>query len=196
MWVLLALALTFPDASAFKSLSSTEQIDISIARSGEVPWVLATHTLSVAPEKVFELLSNFGNYQKVFAGSVKSVAILSTSKEATRLHVVWPLPFPMRNRDAVIKYSGSKTATGYLIDWLHDDAKGDPSEGLRIEKVAGKTEITTGKTPGTTLVTYTYFADLGGSLPEFIKEASYIEEPIVYFNSIRKYFGLTAISGK
>jgi hypothetical protein len=194
----LVIALTIPEQTAFKPLFKNPDIEIALAASPKEPWINASHSLPVSGETIFALLTDFSRYETTFAGSVKSVKVLEKGDDFVRLHIIWPLPFPMRNRDAVVKYTYRKVENQYLISWKHDAKSDDPTEGLRIEEVAGQTVITpveASKTPQSNL-TYTYYADLGGSLPAFIKEGSYIEEPVVYFNAVRKYFSLAPISGK
>lgn len=195
---LLVLALTIPEQTAFKPLLKNPDIEITMAKSQKEPWINASHTIPISSEKIFALLTDFNRYETTFGGSVKSVKVLEKGADFVRLHIVWPLPFPMRNRDAVVRYTFAKVDKNYLISWKHDEKTGDPEEGLRIEEVAGQTVITTGDeadTPRSNL-TYTYYADLGGSLPNFIKEGSYVEEPVVYFNAVRKHFGIVPISAK
>lgn len=163
---------------------------MTIARSKNgPPWIRAVQELPVAAERVFSVLSDFERYAVLFAPHVKTAKILTRDGQSARLHLVWPLPFPMRNRDAVVRYTSAKEDTLYKVRWQHAPESSDPSEGLRIEVVAGET-VLTARTPETTSVEYTYFADLGGDLPDFIKEASYKEEPVAYFNALRKHFSL------
>lgn len=194
-FLLLLLALALPDSARFKPLLQTPTVTISIARGDKEPWITGTHTLPVDAEKVFTLLSGFDDYARIFSEGVKTAKILTREPGMARIHIVWPLPFPMRNRDAIVKYTAKKTTTGYQIDWTNDPVKNDPESGLRIDEVMGQTMISAAD-QGMTQITYTYYGDLGGSLPDFIKEASYSEEPLVYFNSIRKQFGLQPVSAK
>lgn len=194
MLYLLLMALAIPDAGAFKPLAQDDQVAVAIVRNdGQPPWVQATHELPVPAEKVYELLADFDSYASVFAGSVKSAKILDRKPAGARMHIVWPLPWPMKNRDAVVAYEAQKEPGLFRIDWVHSPQNGDPAEGLRIEQVMGRTVIEA-KDANRSVVRYTYYGDLGGDLPDFIKEASYKEEPVVYFNAIRKKLALPAVA--
>jgi hypothetical protein len=193
-YLLLLLALTIPDTGAFKPLAQDNHVAVAIVRNGDQPpWVEATHELPVAAEKIYDLLADFDSYANVFAGSVKTARILDRKPDSARIHIVWPLPWPMKNRDAVVSYEAKKEAGLYRIDWVQNAQKGDPEEGLRIEHVMGRTVIEA-KDATSSLVRYTYYGDLGGDLPDFIKEASYKEEPVVYFNAIRKKLALPGVA--
>ena len=56
-------------------------------------------------------------------------------------------------------------AGGYRLTWRDDARASDPSEGVRIGRVAGETRIEP-LAEGRCRVTYTFLGDLGGDFPE------------------------------
>lgn len=112
--------------------------------------------------------------------------MLESSGSSARLHVVWPYPFPLRNRDAVIEYRFETLADGSVVlSWSGNARPGDPREGVRIDRVEGETRATE-LAPGSSRVTYTYLGDLGGKFPRSAEEKAWRAEPVEYFRALRR----------
>ena len=184
---LFLLSPTAPESLQFSQLFSEDGVTTEIARpeTGE-PWVRAAATIDAPPQVVCSLLSRFSDYAELFSENIDSVRVLDAKGSAQRLHIVWGLPFPFRDRDAVVRYSIKQREKWCVIHWGDAAQNGDPAaEGIRIEHVEGRTEVEEGTNRGSKIV-YFYYADLGGNLYSWAKESAYAGEPVAYFEAIRK----------
>jgi hypothetical protein len=186
------LALAYPDEPAqYSPFFEEEGVVVEIAREGtSIPWIRATGVVAFPCEDLMARIGQVADYGKIFSEAVDGVKALDVDKaidsgnaaDGPRFHVVWGLPFPMRDRDAVVRY----TQTGpLLLSWRDAAQSGDPQTGVRIEKVSGYTKLVP-RSKTECGVTYAYYGDLGGDLPEFIKQRAWKHEPIYYFAVLRQ----------
>lgn len=185
--VVLAALIPLPADSAFAPWFTSRGVQVEIARQAQgPPWLRGTAELPAAAETVWRVLTDYRHYKEFFSPAVKTAAVLEESNGWARIHIVWPYPFPYKNRDAAIRYRGEKTASGsFLLSWKSDPRPGDPQEGLRIEDVAGDTRVEP-LDPERCKITYTYFGDLGGKFPGWAQEKAWREEPVQYFRAVRR----------
>lgn len=189
--LLFSLLAVLPPDLAFTSWFESRGVTIEIARQPDgPPWVRGRGELHVAAEKVVAALTDFRHYKELFSPAVKRATVLEEAESSVRMHLLWPYPFPFKNRDAVVRYRREALeARGFRLSWLSDSRPGDPKEGIRIERVAGETRVEP-LGPERCRVTYTYLGDLGGSFPAWAREKAWREEPVQYFRAIRRKLGL------
>jgi hypothetical protein len=186
-WLLAAAAAGVPEGLVFEKWFVERGVEVSIARRpGPVPWVRGVGELSTDSEKVQEVLVDFAGYGRFMAPAVLKAAVIEGGGATARLHMVWHYPFPFKNRDAVVRYRGEKLPDGrFRLEWRDEARRGDPSEGVRIERVTGETLVER-LGPGRCRVTYTYYGDLGGSFPRSAEEKAWRAEPVGYFRALRR----------
>jgi hypothetical protein len=175
----------------FRDWFVSRGVRVEIARSGEeTPWIRGTTELPAPPKGVAGVVTDFRAYQAIFAPAIRKADVLESGASSTRLHVVWPYPFPLRNRDAVIEYQFETAADGtFVLAWSGKSRPGDPREGVRIERVEGETRVAP-LADGTSRVTYTYLGDLGGKFPRSAAEKAWRAEPVEYFRALRRRLGI------
>lgn len=176
-----------PAGLPFERWFSSRGVRVEIARaSAGAPWIRGSGELPASARSVAEVVGDFADYRRLFAPAVKKASVLSRSPGAARLHLVWPYPFPLRNRDAVVSYRlDSDTAGGFLLSWSSDARPGDPREGVRIARVDGETRITPAGADRA-IVAYTFLGDLGGNFPRAAEEKAWRAEPVEYFRALRR----------
>lgn len=191
--VLAALLAPVPDGRAFEVWFSARGVRVEIARAlGQPgpPWLRGTGEIPAAAKKIADVVSDFRAYPKIFAPALKKATVLAAEGDTARLHLVWPYPFPLRNRDAVVSYHLTPLeGDGFVLSWSDDARPGDPREGVRIGRVAGETRI---EPIGAdrSRVTYAFLGDLGGKFPRAAEEKAWRAEPVEYFRALRRRLGI------
>jgi hypothetical protein len=177
--------------------SHDDAVEVQIARvAGGPPWLRGVAEVAAPADRVFEVLTEFRSYSKTFAPALKKARVLEASPSRARLHMVWSYPFPLHDRDAVVAYEAKREpGGGYLVEWRSDPRPGDPSEGVRIGRVAGQTRIDP-VGDSRCRVVYTYLGDLGGSFPEAGEEKAWRQEPVEYFRALRRALSAAAIGAR
>ena len=185
------LLASLPADLPFQPWFTSRGVAVDIARQEKAPpWLRGTAELPAPAEKVVQVLTEYRGYRELFAPGVKKAQVLDGKEGNARLHFVWPYPFPLRNRDAVVSYHGQMQEGGrFLLSWKSDARPGDPHEGIRIERVMGETAVEP-LGADRCRVTYTYLGELGGEFPAWAKEKAWREEPVQYMRALRRRLGL------
>lgn len=186
-----ALLAAIPPALPFAEWFVAHGVRVEIARvPGQPPWIRGTATLPAKAARIAGVVTDFRGYERIFAPAIRKATVLETSGPSTRLQIVWPYPFPLRNREAVIGYQlESLEDGGFVLSWSGDPRPGDPHEGVRIACVEGETRISP-IAPDSSRVTYTYLGDLGGKFPASAEEKAWRAEPVEYFRALRRQLGI------
>jgi hypothetical protein len=182
--LLAALTLALPQDEKFTPYHEEAGVKIAISKTETHPWVRGVGLVAAAPEKVAAVLKDLGRYKDIFKGMIETSKVLKTEGPLSRVHLVWPFPIFMKDRDAVVTYEMAEPAPKKtVITWKRTEEPGDPSDGLRIERVEGRTELE--PAAEATRMSYTYFADLGGDFGESLREKAWKHEPVKYFEAVR-----------
>ena len=189
--LLAAAAGVVPEGAAFREWFTERGVRVEIARPAQgPPWVRGTGEIAAAPDRIAQVVTDFRRYREIFAPAVKTARVLEGDRSRARLHLVWPYPFPLRNRDAVVEYAREELpGGGWRIAWRDAARPGDPREGVRIARVLGETRIELSET-NRSRVTYAFLGDLGGKFPRSAEEKAWRAEPVEYFRALRRALGL------
>lgn len=189
--LLAALLAPVPDGRAFVDWFSARGVRVEIARaSAGLPWIRGTGNVAAGARKIADVVSDFRAYRAIFSPAVKKATVLAADGSSARLHLVWPYPFPLRNRDAVVSYRLAPLPdSGFVLSWSDDARPGDPREGVRIARVAGETRIEP-LGADRSRVTYAFLGDLGGKFPRAAEEKAWRAEPVEYFRALRRRLGI------
>lgn len=191
MIALVAAALFFsapPADDAFKTWFDEKSVTVSKAKEEgkPFPWIRGTAELDFAPADVAKILGDYAAYKKTFDPVLQRVKVLGTEGTTTRLHLEWPYPWPLSDRDAIVAYTMETDADGTVRLTFKADAKtGDPKTvGVRIDAVEGLTVVAPLE-GGRSRVTYTYYGNLGGDFGKKASEKAWRGQPVHYVESLR-----------
>ena len=189
--LLAAAAGMLPEDAAFHDWFTQRGVRVEIARPAQgPPWIRGTGEIPAAPGRIAQIVTDFSRYREIFAPALKTARVLEGDRSRSRLHLVWPYPFPWRNRDAVVEYAREELpGGGWRIAWRDAARPGDPREGVRIARVRGETRIELSE-ENRSRVTYAFLGDLGGKFPRSAEEKAWRAEPVEYFRALRRALGL------
>ena len=189
--LLAAVAGIVPAEAPFEEWFTKRGVRVEIARvSPGPPWIRGTAEIGASPDRIAQVVTDFGRYREIFAPALKTARVLEGDRNRSRLHLVWPYPFPLRNRDAVVEYASEEMPDGgWRISWRDAARERDPREGVRISRVLGETRIEPLE-GNRSLVTYAYLGDLGGKFPRSAEEKAWREQPVQYVRALRRALGL------
>lgn len=183
--LLAALALSLPPDKDFQPLTEEGGVKVTLAKTEKFPWVRGTGLVAAAPDKLAGVLKQIERYSEIFKGLIDKSKVLKTEASSTRVHLVWPFPIFMKDRDAVVTYEwASPAGKPFTLTWKRSDEPGDPSAGARIDRVEGRTTVE--KAAEGSLVQYTYYADLGADFGDSIQEKAWKKEPVKYFDHLKE----------
>lgn len=194
--LLLTLTTSLPKDSDFRPYHEEDGVKVEIVqRESGPPWVRGTGEVPATVDAIQAALTRFDTYAELLDGMVKSAKVLESAKDSARLHVVYPYPFPFKNRDAIVRYQYERAGGTFRLQWKQDPKPGDPEEGVRIEHVEGETLVEAVAGKGARVV-YTYVADLGGDFSQGTRERAYRKEAPHYFAALRKAVAPRDTAGK
>ncbi|MGD9764501.1 MAG: hypothetical protein AB7V27_12355 [Candidatus Binatia bacterium] len=175
-----------PPASAFSPWFSERDVEVRIARATDGwPWIQAVGIVEEAADTLAARLTDWAAYPALFKPALRHVAVLEQRPGHARLHMVWRVPFPFRDRDGIVRYRAARKPHGtWHIDWRDDVRPGDPATGVRIAAIEGSTVIEP-ITVARSRVTYRYLGDLGGDFGTHLNERAWRAESLHYFKSLR-----------
>ena len=178
-----------PDLSGeFEPYFKTGEVDVKILRApSREPWIRAEFVIAAPAETVYAVIADFRDYEAIFSREVSEANIIQHSPEVTVLHLVWSMPFPFSERDAVVAYRAERCTDGvFRVSWRHSERSGNiATKGVRIAKVEGETVIHADG-DNRCRVTYTYYGDLGGHLAKWMKEHAWRREPVKYHEAVQR----------
>lgn len=185
----LVLLAAPPADDAFKSWFSEKGVEVSKAKEDgkSFPWIRGVAELDATPAEVAAVIGDFAAYKKTFDPILQDVKVLGNEGATTRLHLEWPYPWPLNDRDAIVAYTLQTAADGTVrLTFKADARKGDPKTiGVRIDAVEGSTVVAPLE-GGRSRVTYTYYGDIGGDFGKKASEKAWRGQPVHYVESLRK----------
>ena len=189
---LLPMLAVIPQGLPFAPWFSERGVSVEIARLGaDAPWIRGTAELPADAARVREALLEFEQYPRIFSPAVARAEVLERAGSSARVHLVWPYPFPLRDRDAVVRYRWEDLpGGGFRLSWDSDSRSGDPRKGVRIAQVAGETDVEP-LGSGRCRVAYTFLGELGGKFPARAVDRAHRAEPVHYVRALRRKLGVT-----
>lgn len=163
MWftALLNVSYALPGSDATWSTLQTGDTTVECTTVAGEPWCRSSGLVELPIEAVSKTLENMAAHQDLFE-SIVSIHVLAPDV----MHITLDFPFPLSDRDYVAKYARSTEGEAKLYRWSPvTDAAAPPVSGVvRLPEMAGEWKLEPAGS-GKTKVTYTWHADVLGSLP-------------------------------
>ena len=85
------------------------------------------------------------------------------------MHQVLDYPFPYDDRDIVARFVWTRTEHIDALEWASVADTQVPTVGVRLTGAAGRFELRDGPTASTTALAYTWRAELGPGIPDWVR---------------------------
>ncbi len=142
--------------------SDSNGIQIKWMHANGIDWVRSTHTVSYDINKVSKMIEDKSNYYNIFDRVVMSREIGNDA-----VHIRLDMPFPISDRDYIVKYTENKTDKLMSYKFFAvDDLGVDELDGsIRLINAAGEWHLE--ETGNFTKIIYTWNGELRGDFPDF-----------------------------
>ncbi|QQS30281.1 MAG: START domain-containing protein [Sphingobacteriales bacterium] len=160
--------------------------------SGEMKEYRGETTISASVNDVFTLLSNFENYASWMPSCIENKVLKRISDTELYQYNVTDAPWPVNDRDSVIKTKITKQTTGVILIELAAAPDYIPAKSgrVRVPSFKGYWKLTP-KDAKSTQIVYEGKPSAGGSIPAWLANSSVIDVP---FNTLAKMKSL--LNGK
>jgi hypothetical protein len=150
------------------------------------PEIKGVGNISTTQEKALALITDIPKYSKLIKGVTKA-EVLKTGTNELYAYFYIDFPWPANDRDYTAHFQWEVRDNKTTIKWKDANywRPDVPKGAVRIEKVRGSW-VFENNTDGTIKGTYTFLADYGGDLPEWIKKDAHTGEPLELFKALRK----------
>jgi Polyketide cyclase / dehydrase and lipid transport len=150
------------------------------------PEIKGVGNIATTQEKALAFVTDIPKYGKLIKG-VKTAEVLKTGTNELYAYFYIDFPWPAADRDYSVHYQWEVKDNKTIIKWKDANYwRPDVPKGVaRIEKIRGSW-VFEDNTDGTIKATYTFLADYGGDLPDWIKKDAHTGEPLELFKALRK----------
>lgn len=186
---ILLVAFKFPQQGDWVYERGKEGIKIFTRKSnlGKLRDSKATMVVSTSPDQMLKILTDFSSYPTWMprCKEARVVARLSDSEFIT--YMVISAPWPLKDRDCVMRVKISKDAqTGVITITETSDPKyvREQDGVVRIKLMVSTWTLVPGKDG--TLVTNEYSSNPGGDVPDWLTNTQSVENPLNTFENLQQ----------
>lgn len=147
----------------------------------------ATMIVSSTPDEMLALLTDFENYHKWLPRCKKVRTLARLSENEFIIHMVFNSPWPVADRDCVIrvKVEKNKSTGAILITQTSEPKYIKADEGVvRIQQLTGLWKLI--PKPNGTEVTNEYSTNPGGNIPDWLTNSQSVENPLATFENLQQ----------
>ena len=119
-----------------------------------------------------------------------------TQVEPGVMHQILDYPFPYDDRDIVARFVWTRTAAFDALEWASVDEPPVPTVGVRLTGAKGRFELREGPTPDTTSLAYTWRAELGPGIPDWVRPYAWRAQADEVVDGLHRGLTQTDRSGK
>ncbi len=146
----------------------------------------ATMLVSSTPEQMLKTLTDFDNYTAWFPRCSKSRVVARLSENESIVHLHFNAPWPVKDRDCVIRVKVTKDKTTGAITILETSEPKyirEEADVVRIQQIQSVWKIIP-KAGGTEVVNE-YSSNPGGNIPDWMTNTQSVENPMVTFENLK-----------
>ena len=147
----------------------------------------ATTNVKADINQILEMLINFGDYSKWIDGCQSGNLLKKITPNKFIYRITLSLPWPLKNRDAVIEALISKESNGIVTFTMNENTSflKTQEEYIRMPKFRGKWVLTP-KENGFVQVEQQIHAEPGGSIPAWVANSKVTDGPLATFINLKK----------
>ena len=156
------------DKKKWVTISESDEIWVGTFNFKGIDWARSESLLPYPIEKVQTIIENTANYPNVFK---RLTEVYNYGDDI--VHIVLDMPFPISNRDYIVKYETQTIKDGIRFQFFannYSEAK-DIKGCIRLINAAGEWNLVA--IDGSTLLTYTWNGELRGDFPDFMLEKAW-----------------------
>jgi len=146
----------------------------------------ATMLVSSTPEQMLAALTDFDNYSSWFPRCSKSRVVAKLNENESIVHLHFNAPWPVKDRDCVIRVKVTKDKTTGAITILETSEPKyirEDDNAVRIQQIQSVWKIT--PKAGGTEVTNEYSSNPGGNIPDWMTNTQSVENPMATFENLK-----------
>jgi hypothetical protein len=158
------------------------------SEQGKIRTSKAIMFVNVPPSKVIEALLDFNGYAKWFPNCLEAKVLKKISDSESISHLIYKTPWPLPNVDCIQRMViDRKTArdTTYIRVNAEPDYIGPSGGCSRVKQMQGSWQIVA--VPGGSMLTNTYYSDMGGIIPAWLANTQAVEIPYNIFENMRNF---------
>ena len=158
------------------------------SEQGKIRTSRAEMFLNVPPVRVVEALLDFNSYAKWFPSCMEAVILKRVSDKEFVSHLIYKTPWPLPNLDCVQRMVIDHQATNdttFIRVKAEPDFIGPSGSCVRVKQMQDTWQIVAGN--GGSMLTNTYYTDMGGIIPYWLANTQSVEIPYNIFHNMRDF---------
>jgi hypothetical protein len=174
-----------PAADGWQRVDEREGVIVEWQSSSTgAPWIRGRAWLPFPPEALRDLVLDVPAYPR-FMPNVSRATSLPSDGGAPVSQVRYAFPWPLSDRDAVMAMESHALPDGGLEVASRGVAGPPPDPGvIRLRPLVQDWRFT--PSSGGTDVVYQYLGELGGNLPDFVRQRAWREEPVLVLHALQQ----------
>lgn len=146
----------------------------------------ATMFVASTPEQILKTLTDFDNYSSWFPRCSKSRVVARLSENESIVHLFFNAPWPIKDRDCVIRVKILRDANGVVSLTETSEPKyiREEYDVVRIQQIQSHWKISP-KSGGVEVVNE-YSSNPGGSIPDWMTNTESVETPMSTFENLKE----------
>ena len=147
----------------------------------------ATMMVSVSPEQMLKVLTDFDNYKTWMPRCRKSSVVARLSEHEFIVHMVFNGTWPVKDRDCVVRIKcekDPKTGTITITETSEPRYIREESDMVRIQQLVSTWKLTP-KNGGTEVVNE-YSSNPGGNIPDWLTNTQSVDNPMSTFENLQE----------